>query len=101
LLALMSAFAPRFVFLVIWIARPSYVNSVFDTFIFPLLGLIFLPFTTLLYVFLAAPPSRVSGFEWLWIALAVVADLSHYAGAYTQRGAMRETPPRATPPPPA
>jgi hypothetical protein len=101
LLALMSALAPRFVFLVIWIARPTYVNSVFDTFIFPLLGLIFLPFTTLLYVFLAAPPFGVSGFEWLWIALAVLADLSHYAGAYTQRGGMRAPSSRATPPPAA
>ena len=85
LLALMSAFAPRIVFLVIWIARPAYIDAVFDTFILPLLGLIFLPFTTLLYVLLAAPPFGVEGFDWLWIALAVLLDLSHYAGVYTQR----------------
>lgn len=85
LLALMAAFAPRFVFLVIWIARPVYVDSVFDTFIFPLIGLIFLPFTTLMYVFLAAPPFGVSGFDWLWLALAVLLDLSHYGGLYVQR----------------
>ena len=93
LLALMAAFAPRFVFLVIWIARPVYVDSVFDTFIFPLLGLIFLPFTTLMYVFLAAPPFAMTGRDWLWIGIAVVLDLSHYGGAYVQRGQMRTTPP--------
>jgi hypothetical protein len=93
LLALMAAFAPRFVFLVIWIARPVYVDSVFDTFIFPLLGLIFLPFTTLMYVFLAAPPFALTGWDWLWIGIAVVLDLSHYGGAYVQRGQMRTTPP--------
>ena len=93
LLALISAFAPRFLFLVIWIARPVYVDSVFDTYIFPLLGLIFLPFTTLMYVFLAAPPFGVSGLDWLWIGIAVVLDLSHYGGVYTQRGQMRGTPP--------
>jgi hypothetical protein len=93
LLALMAAFAPRFVFLVIWIARPVYVDSVFDTFIFPLLGLIFLPFTTLMYVFLAAPPFALTGWDWLWIGIAVVLDLSHYGGAYVQRGQLRTTPP--------
>lgn len=96
LLALMSAFAPRFVFLVIWIARPVYVDSVFDTFIFPLLGIIFLPFTTLMYVFLAAPPFGLTGWDWLWIGIAVVFDLGQYGGVYTQRGQMR-----ASPPPPA
>ena len=86
LLALMSAFAPRLVFLIIWIARPSYINSVFDTFILPLLGLIFLPFATLMWVLLDAPPVGVHGFEWVWIGLAVILDLSHYATAYSQRG---------------
>ena len=86
LLALMSAFAPRLVFLIIWIARPSYINAVFDTFILPLLGLIFLPFATLMWVLLDAPPVGVHGFEWFWIGLAVLLDLSHYATAYSQRG---------------
>jgi hypothetical protein len=85
LLALMGAFAPRLLFLIIWIARPAYVDAVFDTFIWPLLGLIFLPFTTLMWVLLDAPPVGVEGFDWFWIALAVLLDLSHYAGAYGQR----------------
>lgn len=85
LLALMSAFAPRLVFLIIWIARPAYVDAVFNTFVFPLLGLIFLPFTTLMYVLLDAPPVGLRGFDWLWIALAVLLDLSHYGGVYAQR----------------
>jgi hypothetical protein len=88
LLALMSAFAPRLVFLIIWIARPSYIDAVFDTFILPLLGLIFLPFTTLMWVLLDAPPVGVRGFDWLWIGLSVLLDLSHYATAYSQRGQM-------------
>jgi hypothetical protein len=85
LLALMGAFAPRLLFLFIWIARPAYVDAVFDTFIWPLLGLIFLPFTTLMWVLLDAPPVGVEGFDWFWIALAVLLDLSHYAGVYGQR----------------
>jgi hypothetical protein len=89
LFALMGAFTPRLLFLFIWIARPAYVDAVFDTFIFPLLGLIFLPFTTLMWVLLDAPPVGIEGFDWLWIALAVLLDLGHYGGAYAQRGAYR------------
>lgn len=88
LLALMSAFAPRLVFLIIWIARPAYVDAVFDTFILPLLGLIFLPFATLMWVLLDQPPIGVHGWDWFWIVIAVFLDLSHYAGAYSQRGQM-------------
>ncbi len=80
LLALLGAFAPRLLFLIIWIARPAYVDAVFDTFILPLLGLIFLPFTTLLWVLLDAPPGGIEGFDIFWIVLAVLMDLSHYAG---------------------
>ena len=88
LLALMSAFAPRLVFLIIWIARPSYINAVFDTFILPLLGLIFLPFTTLRWVLLDAPPVGVHGFDWVWIGVAAILDLGHYATGYSQREQM-------------
>jgi hypothetical protein len=88
LLALMSAFAPRLVFLIIWIARPTYVDAVFDTFILPLLGLIFLPFTTLMWLILDSPPVGMHGFDWVWIVIAVVIDLSNAAGAYTQRDQM-------------
>jgi len=88
LLALMSAFAPRLVFLIIWIARPVYVDAVFDTFILPLLGLVFLPFTTLMWVLLDQPPIGLHGWDWLWIVIAVLLDLGHYGGAYSQRGQM-------------
>ncbi len=60
----------------------------FDTFILPLLGLIFLPFTTLMWVILDSPPVGMHGFDWVWIVIAVVIDLSNAAGAYTQRDQM-------------
>ena len=87
LFVLLAAFAPRLLFLMIWIARPTYVDAVFETWIVPLLGLIFLPFTTLMWVFLDAPPSGVHGWDWLWIVIAVALDLGHYATTYAQRGA--------------
>jgi hypothetical protein len=104
LLAVLAAFAPRIVFLMIWIARPEYVDSVFDTFLFPLLGLIFLPFTTLIWLILDSPPFGVSGFDWFWVGLAVLLDLSHYASTYGQRSqfsrGMGTNPPPTTATPP-
>jgi hypothetical protein len=36
-------------------------------------------------VLLDAPPTGVVGFDWFWIVLAVLMDLSHYVGVYGQR----------------
>jgi hypothetical protein len=78
LFALMAGIAPRLAFLFFWIARPARVDLAFDTFIFPLLGIIFLPFTTLMYVILYGPGGLAGG-DWIWIILAVVLDMTHYA----------------------
>lgn len=75
----------RLSFLIIWIARPAHVAAVFDTFILPLPGLIFLPFATLIWVLLDAPPGGVEGFDGSGSSWQLM-DLSHYVGAYTQRG---------------
>ena len=52
LFALLAGVFPRIAFAVYWIARPAVVDAAFGTFIVPLLGLIFLPFTTLMYTLL-------------------------------------------------
>jgi hypothetical protein len=56
----------------------------------PLLGFVFLPFTTLMYVllYLGSTPNGIAGADWLWLALAVVLDLANHSGAFTQRGAV-------------
>ncbi len=83
LFVMMAAFAPRLGVLFIWLARPAMVNAAFDTWIFPLLGIIFLPFTTLMYLILYTPGIGVTGADWIWLGLAVVLDLGHIgASAY-------------------
>jgi hypothetical protein len=105
LFVLFAAFAPRLIVVFAWIARPAYFDAVFDSWIFPLLGLIFLPFTTLMWLLLGAPPESVEGFDWFWIVLAVLLDLSHYANTYAQRGTVQAGmgggTGRSAPPPPA
>lgn len=56
----------------------------FDTFIWPLLGALFLPGTTLMYLVVFA--GGVTGFDWIWLGLGVLADIGSYGGgAYGNR----------------
>jgi hypothetical protein len=86
LLALMAAFFPRIGFLVLWLARPALVSAAFgSSFLLPVVGIIFLPFTTLFYVLLYHPGIGLYGWDWVWLGLAVLLDISHWFGSFTQR----------------
>jgi hypothetical protein len=86
LLALFGAFFPRVAFLFFWIARPVLVSDAFgSSWLLPILGVVFLPFTTLVYVLLYHPGIGVVGLGWFWVGLAFLIDLSHWFGAYSQR----------------
>jgi hypothetical protein len=81
LFALFAGAFPRFGTLFIWLARPVYFNAAFGgSWLWPLLGIIFLPFTTLMYVLLWSPGIGLAGFDWFWLILAVVLDLGQIAG---------------------
>jgi hypothetical protein len=76
---------PRLALLVLWIARPAFVDAAFNTFLLPLLGIIFLPFTTLIYVIVYVPGAGLTGWGLFWVILALVLDLGHLGAGYTQR----------------
>jgi hypothetical protein len=72
---------PRFANIIWWIANPNrWVSSTgaFDSALWPILGILFLPWTTLMYVLVF--PGGVGGWDWLWMGMAVLADISMYAG---------------------
>ena len=71
---------PRVVIVIWWIFESSRFSKAFDSFIWPLLGLIFLPWTTLMYVILWSFGTGVHGLAWLFLGLAFLADISMYAG---------------------
>jgi hypothetical protein len=64
-----------------WIARPGLMNATFGTFILPCLGFLFLPFTTLMYVFLKQGVGTIQGLDWLWLFLAVLLDVASIGAA--------------------
>ena len=70
---------PRFGGLVWWLVQPARWNLVFGSILWPILGIVFLPWTTLMYV--AVAPGGVTGlFEWLFLILAIVIDIGAYTG---------------------
>jgi hypothetical protein len=76
---------PRAVILVWGLVAPLQWSAVFGTLLIPILGFLFLPWTTLTYFLVAG--GGVFGLDWLFVALALVVDLSSYAGggAYRRR----------------
>jgi hypothetical protein len=78
-LALTAGFLGPRVALFIWWVFGNKVDAAFDTWIWPLLGLIFLPWTTLAYVLAWGPVNAVSGAGWLVVALGFAADLATYS----------------------
>ncbi len=75
---------PRFGILIWWLLSPIRFATAFNTFIWPLLGLIFLPWTTLMYIGIF--PGGIIGFDWVWLGLALLADIASYSGgAYGNR----------------
>jgi hypothetical protein len=95
LTAFVSSFS-RILLLMEWIARPAQMNLAFNTFIIPCLGFLFLPITTLVYVWLVQGVGGIQGFDWLWLGLAVLMDIATLGSAgYANRNRL----PGATVPP--
>ena len=85
LLVLLASFAPRVVLAVVWIFS-NLVDRAFSGFLVPLLGLIFLPYTTLFYVLAWSPVGGVSGWGWFFVTSGVLFDIGHWVGnGYTGR----------------
>lgn len=85
LFALMAAAFPRIMLGLYWIARPERMDAIFTSVVWPVLGIVFLPFTTLMYVLLYTPGRGVTGGDWAWISLAALIDVMHWAASANQR----------------
>jgi hypothetical protein len=84
LLLIIAAFSPRLALFILWIAT-NFVDRAFDNWFWPLLGLVFFPITTLIYVLAYQPVVGVSGFGWVLVFFGLLLDLSAYGGAARYR----------------
>ncbi len=77
----------RLALLVVWLSTPLVHRAFQEGWVLPLLGLIFLPITTLTYVLVYYISGSVTGWGWLWVVLAFLLDLG--AHSYPARSAAR------------
>ena len=75
LIVLVALFAPRVAFALMWIFGDR-VDLAFGSFVWPLLLLIFLPWTGIAYALLWSPVGGVEGAEWILVGLAVAVDIA-------------------------
>jgi len=83
LFAVLAFLGPRAALGLWWIFDQAWFSRVYDTFIWPFVGFIFLPFTTLMWSLILKidPVTGVSGFNWVWIIIAVIIDIASYSGS--------------------
>jgi hypothetical protein len=80
---LFAALGPRFAIIAIWLFG-NRVDLAFGSWVWPLLGVLLAPWTTLMYLLAWSPVGGVSGGEWILVGLGVALDLATYAGRSAQ-----------------
>ena len=93
LIVILIVFGPRIAIFVWWLLnQPLFILAfqnwslpgfLLPVWAWPLLGVVFLPWTTLAY--LALFPNGIVGYEWIVIGIALLIDLAGYGGGYQHR----------------
>jgi hypothetical protein len=81
LFALGAASFPRLALLFTWLFTPLVTRAFHGGFLVPFLGILFLPFTTLMFVLAWQPVVGLTGWGWLWVILGFLLDLGSYSGS--------------------
>lgn len=84
LLAFGIAFAPRIFLILAWIFSARWDLVWRDQWLVPLLGIIFLPYTTVMYM-LVYTPTGIEGWDWMWIILGLLLDVMKWVQVYNNR----------------
>ncbi len=81
---LLSLISPRLLIAVLFFFT-DYLSRAYHSFIWPLLGFFFLPWTTLAYAFAIDAHGSVSGIYLVLVVVAVFVDLSSHGGGARYR----------------
>jgi hypothetical protein len=69
---------PRVAGIIWWLIQPGRWDAAFSSWVWPVIGLVFAPWTTMAYVAVAV--GGVNGWEWLVVILGVFADVAFWTG---------------------
>ena len=85
LISVLLLIGPRAAILVWWLMDTErWLQSFSGSFLWPLLGFIFVPWTTLAWV-LAYGANGIVGFDWIILGIGVLIDLSSWFGGWRNR----------------
>jgi hypothetical protein len=85
LLIVLGLLGPRVAFLFTWLFTTRVAVAFSGEFWIPALGLVFLPWTALFYVFAYAPIAGVSSLGWVFVAFGFALDIATYSSRAAQR----------------
>ena len=83
-LAVVAFFGPRVALVLLWLFT-SYLSRAYDTLILPLLGFIFLPWTTLAFAVAQNELGGLSGLGLVVVLLGLLADIGVLGGGARRR----------------
>ena len=84
LLVLLAFVGPRLALFLLWIFT-NYLSRAFDGFLLPLLGFLFLPWTTIAFAIAQNELGGLSGIGLILVALGVLGDLGVLGGGARSR----------------
>jgi hypothetical protein len=79
LLGCLALLTPRVVILAVWLLS-DYLGRAYDGWIWPVLGFLFMPLTTLAYAWAINTAGTVEGFRLVVVVIAVLIDLGLLGG---------------------
>ena len=80
----LALMAPRFA-IVLVVLLSDYIGAAYATVIWPFLGFLFMPLTTLAYAFAINSRGSVEGFQLIVVVVAVLIDLGLLGGSAANR----------------
>ena len=83
LVIVLALLGPRAGIVLWWLFDMPRWSKAFDSVIWPILGFIFLPWTTLAYVLVYS--HGIVGLDWVVLVISLLVDLGSYGGGYKRR----------------
>jgi hypothetical protein len=84
LIALLALMMPRILLFVVWVIRPAFFHA-YQTVLWPVLGFLFVPLTTLAYAWAINVNGSVSGGFFIVVLMAALVDLGVLGGSSRSR----------------